>query len=170
MAIYSELGTGQRLYLDNQGNQTIVTLSSGGVGQQQQASSHFQTGAWTADPTVYQTPSGILVTITTATGTHSIQIQGSSASWLSETPPRGNATQLASHPVADHPADFSPQPLQPLKMGNMEMSFQPMQMKMGNMSMSMDTPNTTKRQFCSQCGTKVSESDRFCSHCGHQLA
>ncbi len=172
MAIYSEIGAGQRLYLENQGDRTIVTLASSGAGQQQQATTGFQTGAWTAEPQIYQTSSGIIVTVIAASGNNTIQIQGTSARLLTEAPTLISATRLPSieaGEVSGGPSMEPMKPMQPLKMGDMEMSFQPMQMRMGNMSMSMGE-TTAKRQFCSQCGAKVAESDRFCSSCGHQLS
>jgi ribosomal protein S27AE len=173
MAIYSEIGAGQRLYLENQGDRTIVTLASGSAGQQQQASSGLQTGVWTARPRIYQTPGGVMATITTATGDYSLQIQGASVQMTAGTPILGDATLLPSQQTEDRSTGVTMQPMQPMqpmKMGNMEMSLQPMQMRMGNMAMTMGETVTAKRQFCSQCGAKVGESDRFCSHCGHQLA
>jgi NADH pyrophosphatase NudC (nudix superfamily) len=73
MAIYSELPTGQRLYLDNQGLQTIVTLASGTVGQQQQSSSSFATGVWTKEPQIEIIPQGAIIEIITETGPHRMQ-------------------------------------------------------------------------------------------------
>jgi NADH pyrophosphatase NudC (nudix superfamily) len=168
MAIYSELPTGQRLYLDNQGTQTIVTLASGASGQQQQSSSSFATGIWTKEPEIQITPQGVIVNIITATGNHSIHIQGTSISLSS---PHAFASSQSSQSSSFSPLPMQPmQPMQPMKMGNMSMSFSPMEMQMGDMKMSMgETKQVNKRQFCSQCGAKVSENARFCSSCGHQL-
>lgn len=176
MAIYCELGTGQRLYLDNPDDRTIVTLASSAAGQQQQSSTGFPTGNWTAEPQIYQTTSGIIVTIITATGSNFLQIQGASVRLLRETPTLIGATKLPTGSIEENPASFSMppmqpmQPMQPLQMGDMRMSFQPMEMRMGNMAMSMGEPSPEKPRFCSQCGAKVAESDRFCSRCGHRLA
>jgi ribosomal protein S27AE len=165
MAIYSELPTGQRLYLDNQGTQTIVTLASGTVGQQQQSSSSFTTGVWTKEPQIQTTPQGVIIDIITATGTHSIQIQGTSISFSSP-----HTSQSSSSTISTSFSGSPMQPMQPMKMGNMSMNFSPMEMEMGDMKMKMgETKTVSKRQFCSQCGAKVTESDRFCASCGHQL-
>jgi hypothetical protein len=165
MAIYTELPTGQRLYLDNQGTQTIVTLVSGTSGQQQQSSSSFATGIWTKEPEIQITPQGVIVNIITATGNHRIHIQGTSISLSS---PNAFASSQSSQSGSFSSAPMTP--MQPMKMGNMSMSFSPMEMQMGDMKMSMgETKTANKRQFCSQCGAKVSENARFCSSCGHQL-
>lgn len=165
MVMYSELPTGQRLYLDNQGIQTIVTLASGASGQQQQSSSSFTTGVWTKEPEIQITPQGVIINIITATGNHSVHIQGASISLSS---PNAFAVSQSSQSSIVSPASMTP--MTPMKMGNMSMSFSPMEMQIGDMKMSMGEAKTaSKRQFCSQCGAKVSESDRFCSSCGVAL-
>jgi hypothetical protein len=171
MAYQCELGNGQRLFLDNPGTQTLITLSSSSAGQQQQATQSIQTGSWIADPEIFQIAGGAIAKLRTAQGEHFIQIQGSSISVLSSVPSLNYAQQMQMQQVASPPPI---QPMPPMKMGNMQMSLKPMEMKMGNMSMQMGTPTaptapSNTRQFCSQCGVTVKPSDRFCSSCGHQL-
>jgi hypothetical protein len=183
MAYLCELGNGQHLYIDNRGEQTIVTLASSQSGQQQQSSSGFQTGAWTAPPQVFQSASGSILQISTAQGTYSIQIQGNSMGAIGIPPSVSGLQPLqmqqGSVPPPTMPAMPPIKPLEPLKMGNMQMSMNPMEMQMGNMAMRMEpTPASTPptptaqgsaRRFCSQCGASVKSEDRFCSSCGHQL-
>lgn len=174
-----ELSTGQRIYLDCQGNQTIVTLSSSQPGQQQQSSCGFQTGAWTAPPQLFQTPGGAIIKITTAQAESLIQVQGSYVSMTSDLSAIGNARlaqmqQVASTPAISMPPMQPMKPMEPMKMGDMQMTMHPMTMQMGNMGMQMgaspaSTPQGQERRFCSQCGTRVEPSDRFCSSCGHQF-
>jgi hypothetical protein len=165
MPYVCELGTGQTLYLDNQGTQTLVTLASGSVGQQQQASSGYQTGTWTTPPQVYRTAGGMVVKITSTTGEYNLLIQGSSMSLTGEMSVE-NSQQLQTKPVEKMPAS-SMKPMQPLKMGNMEMNLNTMEMKIGDMELKMGAAKT--RNFCSQCGAKVKPNDRFCASCGHTL-
>jgi hypothetical protein len=168
MAIYSELPTGQSLYLNNQGMQTIVTLASGAVGQQQQSSSSFATGVWTKEPQIEIIPQGAIIEIITETGPHRIQIQGSSIGFSS--PHTSGVSQSSQSTTATSFSSSPMQPMQPMKMGNMSMNFAPMEMQMGDMKMSMgDTKTVSQVRFCSQCGAKVAATDRFCSSCGHQL-
>jgi hypothetical protein len=131
MPYLSELGTGQKVYLDNQGNQTIVTISSSSPGQQQQASSSFTTGSWTATPEVLQTPTGIILKIYTATGEQLIQLQGGSMSMVNSTP--GNIQQLQVQQTSTMPSTGM-KPMEPMKPMD---PMKPMEMRMGNMSMSM---------------------------------
>jgi hypothetical protein len=145
-----DLGAGHKIYLENQGSQTIIHNIISGPGQQQQSSSSFATGAWTATPTFHPTVNGVLIKLSTTQGEKEILIQG------------GNINLTGQKPL---------EPLAPLemKMGNMQMTMKPMQMKMGNMQMAMDSPPQSTKNYCSQCGAKLAPGDRFCSSCGHPL-
>lgn len=185
MAYGCDLGNGQRLYLDTQELQTIVTIASSSVGQQQQATSSLQTGAWTSSPEVYRTFEGVVVKLQTANGTQFIQIQGSSMGLATSAPSLSQAEQLPTQQTHVPDSPLSPmqpmepmKPIQPMTMGTMQMNLKPMEMKMGDMEMRMGaisagstnaaTPTPT-RQFCSQCGASIKPSDRFCASCGHQI-
>ncbi len=191
MAYVCDLGNGQRLYLDTQELQTIVTIASSSVGQQQQATNNLQTGAWTSSPEVYRTFEGIVVKLQTANGNQFIQIQGSSMGLATSAPALSQAEQLPTQQthVPDSPMQpiqpmepmkpIQPiQPMEPMTMEPMQMNLKPMEMKMGDMEMRMGamsagstnaaTPTPT-RQFCSQCGASIKPSDRFCASCGHKI-
>ncbi len=177
MAYACDLGTGQRIYLDNQGMQTIITAMSGGPGQQQQSSTGFQTGSWIAPPEIFQTAGGAVLKVTTAQGEHFIYIQGTSMQVMGGAPSLSGSQQMQVQQVSSVPSSsMSPmEPMKPMSMGGMQMN--PMEMRMGDMEMRMgsptapsSTPNTASpRRFCSQCGTAVEPEDRFCSSCGHRL-
>ncbi|MEM6835565.1 MAG: zinc ribbon domain-containing protein [Cyanobacteria bacterium P01_C01_bin.120] len=197
MAYTCDLGSGQRLYLENIGEQTAVTMAVSRTGQQQQSSSRFTSGSWTQAPEVFQTQQGIVIRLHTTQGTHHAQLQGSQLSVMSPSPSLGSAQQMSmqsgvampgTSPAMDNTSSMSPlapmeplpplPPMQPLQMDNMEMNIQPMHMRMGNMEMQLgnskssatDQPQaTSQRNFCTQCGTAVQSGDRFCAHCGHQL-
>lgn len=180
MAYVCELGTGQSVYLENQGAQTVVTLISRGAGQQQQTSSSFTTGVWTSPPQVFQTPQGMVVKVISEPGERTLQIQGTSVSVLGGTPEGRDSQQLTVHEVTDVPVSplkpmepMRMEPMQPmnLTMGDMQMKMNPMSMRMGNMELRMGSaaPEKSLKSFCSQCGTSVKPEDRFCSSCGHQL-
>jgi hypothetical protein len=180
MTYVCNLGTGQQIFLNNQTTHTIVTIASTQSGQQQQASSSFQTGIWTAPPQAFQSAAGILIKIQSTQGEHHIQIQG-------------NQIQIGSFPISEPgqalpmqqidqnstPPEIQPmqpmkpmepmQPMQPMRMGNMSMSMNPMKIQMGNMELEMKTAAPTTPKFCSQCGTAVKPDDRFCASCGSRL-
>ncbi|BBD53679.1 hypothetical protein NIES204_09540 [Planktothrix agardhii NIES-204] len=173
MAYVCELGTGQSVYLENQGAQTVVTLISSSPGQQQQASSSFTTGVWSSPPQVFQTPYGLVLKVISEQGERSLQIQGTSVSILGEMPSVTDSQQLTVQEVTRvsvsplkpmEPMKMEPMKPMNLKMGDMQMNMNPMSMRMGSGS-SEENP----KSFCSQCGTSVKPEDRFCSNCGHQL-
>jgi len=187
MAYTCDLGSGQRIYLNNTGADTIITLASSSTGQQQQASSRFQVGAWTQPPELYRRGANVFIKLSTSQGDHYLQLQGNQMGALGAAPDLSNCQQMgmqqAAAPATPSIPDMEPmqpmQPMQPMTMGDMQMSTQPMQMRMGNMAMSMGESgqnrpanadaNTGGRRFCTQCGQPVSPSDRFCGQCGHQL-
>ncbi|HEY9884343.1 MAG TPA: zinc ribbon domain-containing protein [Thermosynechococcaceae cyanobacterium] len=192
MGYRCEWATGQSVYLENVDDQTRVTLTNSSPGQQQQSSSHVQTGRWTAPPEVLQAAIGLVVKLLTAQGERFIYIQGNQVSTSKEAPSWGDAQPLPVHvdstPAAMAPTPSMPpmQPLPPMKMGDMQMNQTAMTMQMGKMRMEMNpieplskpSPQTgveklstsaVQRNFCSQCGSTLKPSDRFCAHCGHRL-
>ncbi len=169
-----QLATGQQLSVDNQGAQTVVTISNNSAGQQQRTTNSFNTGIWIVPPEMSilhergfaNDPTGATVKITTPTGTVLIQV-------------RGNSIQIQSAHSGEHQSSTSTsstfttgmapiQPMQPMQMGNMQMNMQPMVMKMGDMELNMDA-TASQSKFCSQCGTPVKPADKFCASCGHKL-
>ena len=186
MAYVCELGAGQRVYLENQGVQTVVTLISSSPGQQQQASNSFTTGVWSSPPQVFQTPYGMVLKITSEQGEKTLQIQGSGVSVISSMPLGKDSEQLPVHEVATLPVSPMPgveslkpmppmnpmepmtpmkmSPMEPMKplepmnlnMGNMQMSMNPMEMRMGNMGMRMGSP----------APQNTPQTQRFCTQCG----
>lgn len=189
MAYVCELGSGHNVYLDNQGEQTLITSMMGTPGQQQQSSNSFETGCWTALPEIYQISQGVVIKLTTTQGEKFIQVQGSNMSSMTSIPSLQKSQQMQINQSEATPFTSSipvqetlppMQPMQPMKMGNMEMGMNPMEMRMGNMHLSMgsgnsesahpEKPQSTGRNFCNQCGVALDPEDRFCSSCGHKLA
>jgi zinc-ribbon domain len=190
MAYMCEISPNRQVYIDTQGNNTIVTLMTGGPGQQQQASNSFQTGDWVSPPEIFTVPLGAVIKLHTTQGEHYVQIQGGSmtlGSASSVAASQQMQMQQADTPAAPSMTPMQPlKPMQPMKMGNMEINNNPMEMRMGNMHMQMGhmrmgepiqsaqsaSPSQSAqptRKFCSQCGVSVEPSDRFCSSCGHRL-
>lgn len=197
MAAYTcDLDNGQHIYIENQEQQTVIKLTSGGRGQQQSQSNSFETGKWRVPPTVFQTGDGVVLRIEAEQGQHFIQLQANRMSRLDAEPSlsdadvlplRQDATEAASSQSFMQPMQpMDPmKPMEPMKpmsqmqIDDMQMQMKPMMMRMGNMEMRMGEPlktNTTPEQrqslknFCPQCGSKVGQSDRFCSNCGNALA
>ena len=158
-----ELATGQQISVENQGAQTVVTISSISAGQQQRTINSFNTGIWIVPPEMSIEPTGATLKITTFTGAVLIQV-------------RGNSIQMQSTSSGEHQSSTSSSststtgmaPMQPMQMGNMQMNMQPMVMKMGEMELNMGA-TASKQTFCTQCGTPVKPVDKFCAGCGHKL-
>lgn len=162
MAYQCDLGTGQRLYLENRGTQTIVRLTSGRDRQQQSQQSNFETGKWQDLPKVFLTDTGIVLQIESAQKQSLLSLQAQRIGTLNNLPDMTDAEVLSLQPTEAIASSFKP--MEPMKMEPMEMRMGNMQMRMGN-----SDPQSTQR-FCSQCGESVKVGDRFCSHCGTQLS
>lgn len=140
-------GTGQRLLLDNQGDQTRVTLASSGAGQQQQSTQGVQTGRWVAQPEAFQTAGGMVVKLQTISGTLFLQIQSGQIGLVDagavEAGSGARPVSLQAMPAEANLSVMQPMsPIQPMQMGNMSMSLNPMSMRMGNMEMRMGEPSS----------------------------
>lgn len=174
-----DFGLGQKIYLDNSGSTTAITLASSSPGQQQQSCTQVQTGPWIEVPQAARLDCGVLLRCVTAQGVFVWQVQGTqiaiadAAAW-----PAHRAVAL--QPTEAGPAAMPPmapmqpmtplEPMAPMAMGNMRMSSNPMTMQMGNMTLSMGHVETPKaKQFCTHCGSATQSGDRFCGSCGHQL-
>ena len=71
-----DLGNGQRLLVQNEGDDTQIALSSGGSGQQQNQSTGFSTGAWSRPPQLFRTPENLVLRIESKSGPKFISIHG----------------------------------------------------------------------------------------------
>ena len=135
-----DLGNSRAIYLSNQGVVTMVTVYSGGAGQQQQSSQGFSTGEWTATPKLYQVGGGYVVTVF-AEQTFYFLVQGGQMQVSSGTDRERIAqgmSGLEPLPMVEGEMPSAPG-MAGMKMKGMEpmTQMQPMTMTMGNMSMSM---------------------------------
>lgn len=185
MAYVCDLGTGQQIYLQNQDDQTSITLTTSGPGQQQSQGSSIHTGRWTLPPTVFRLPTGVVLRIEATRGQFFVQVQAGVMQLMSAAPHLADAEVLSLRQVAGTTAasqsSMAPmppmepmkpmEPMEPMKMGDMEMRMKPMEMRMGNMHLQMGSPSqpAEKKRFCTQCGAPVGANDRFCGQCGHRL-
>jgi ribosomal protein S27AE len=187
MAYVSDLGKGQRIYLENPDRQTVITVSHHSAGQQQSQQSGFTTGEWIAPPTLFRTPTGVIVQIETAEGRSYLQVQANSIRALSKAPSledadvvpmeseEGESTLIQPMQPMEATQPMKPmkskspmkpmQPMKPMKMGDMEMQMNPMQMRMGNMEMRMEPSSPRSLE-----STASSATQRFCTQCGNLVA
>lgn len=123
MAYMSELGAGWRVYLDNPGGQTVVTVMTSSLGQQQQSSSSVKTGDWLVPPTILRSPERVVIQITIAQGQQFIHLQGSQMSVSGVAPVMGSFQQMQLQTVQTMPESTLPsmpsmppmQPMQPMQ-------------------------------------------------------
>lgn len=173
-----DLGLGQKIYLDNSGSTTVITLASSSPGQQQ-SGTQVQTGPWTEVPQATRSGSGMLLRCVTAQGVFIWQVQGMQIS-KADTAVWPAQQAVFLQPIETGPSAMPPmapikpitpiKPMAPMTMGNMHMSANPMTMQMGDMTLSLGNAEASNAQkFCTQCGSATKAGDRFCGNCGHQL-
>ncbi|MBD1917568.1 MULTISPECIES: zinc ribbon domain-containing protein [Cyanophyceae] len=172
MPYYCDLSPGQKIYLDNSGPNTVITLASGEAGQQQQSSTQVRTGPWTEVPQITRVGGGVLLRCVTVQGIFVWQVQGTqiraapATAWAADQATPMQATEVEP-PIASMPPM---PPMPPMQMGDMEMSLNPMTLRMREMTLGSNTPTVNTQKFCTQCGAAIAQSDRFCGSCGHQLS
>src|SRR5271165_4078044 len=71
-----DLGNGQRLLVQNDGDNTQVALSSGDSGQQQNQSTGFSTGEWSRPPELFRTAENLVLRLESKSGVKFIGVQG----------------------------------------------------------------------------------------------
>ncbi|NJP07828.1 MAG: zinc-ribbon domain-containing protein [Chloroflexaceae bacterium] len=191
MAYQCNLGTGQVLFVENRGDQTLVTLVSASGGQQQSQRNSLTTGPWTAPPSVFRTTQGMfLLRVETHQAQHYIQVQSGGMQALQSAPSLVQADSLPLQQVAQQAGTESPamapmqpmepmQPMQPMKpmepmkpmdpmqmqMGDMQMQMNPMRMKMGDMQL-----EAQPAQPAAAKPAAIRSAKRFCTQCGQEVA
>jgi hypothetical protein len=149
-----DMGPGQFLAVASDGGKTVLTMQSGGVGQQQSQQSSFVAGPWIAPPMAWELGGIYHVRIQTQGGTLWLQA-GRGQIGLGQTPPP-NANPLPGRSMsAPPPPSMSEMP--PMK---------PMKMRMGNMAMQMgdmpkmgEAPRTTASSDLQQENLRLREEN-----------
>jgi zinc-ribbon domain len=153
----------------------MVSLMSGGPGQQQSQSNGFDTGEWVGPPVLFRSAAGLVLQIKATRGDFFIALQSSGMSMLDRTPSLAGANVLSLQ-IADAEPAHGSRPMEPMK--PMEpMTLNPMEMRMGDMYMGMGRSEAQPqprhepraKRFCTQCGKPVGSADRFCAYCGTRL-
>lgn len=178
----TKLTANRTLYVQNNGNQTIVALQSSDPGQQQSQSQAFKSGNWLVPPTLFQTSNGLVLRVEGEAGQKFVQLLSGGIQVMDSSPSLSGAQTLALQIVEEstsQPAIESMKPMEPMKpmkpMKPME-AMKPMKMEMGDMRLEMGGSSARESasagqgaRFCSQCGTPIKSADKFCSQCGHQV-
>ncbi|RMG06244.1 MAG: zinc ribbon domain-containing protein, partial [Cyanobacteria bacterium J055] len=112
MAYICQLSETHSIYLENLGEQTVITTTNSSPGQQQQSSSSFTTGNWTKPPQVFPASGGVAIAISGSRGDCTIQVRGNSIAVTSDRVSVANAQQLHVQQVANVPTSTMP-PMEP---------------------------------------------------------
>lgn len=154
-----DMGPGQFLAILSDGDKTVLTLQSSGVGQQQSQQSSFSTGPWIAPPQAWEYAGIYYVRVQTQGGSLWLQA-GRGQIGLGQTPP-ANATPLPGRSMSSS----QPQPIPEMP------PMKPMEMRMGNMAMQMgdlpkmqmgsmgDTPKTNTSPDLQQENLRLREEN-----------
>jgi hypothetical protein len=126
-----DMGPGQFLAVASDGEKMVLTMQSGGVGQQQSQQSSFVAGQWIAPPMAWELGGIYYVRVQTQGGTLWLQA-GRGQIGLGQTPPP-NANPLPGRSMSAPPPIPEMPPMKPMEMPSMK----PMEMRMGNMAMQM---------------------------------
>jgi hypothetical protein len=162
-----DLENGQRLIVENDGDNTIVVLSSGGEGQQQSQATGFETGKWSKAPALFRVKQGLVLRVATKRGSRFISVRGNGIQSLRGEPDLEDAKELKLRESEETIAMEPIKPMEPMK------PMRPMEMRMGNMHMRMggiEEEAKSEKRFCTKCGKPAQKDDRYCAHCGNKLA
>ncbi len=110
-----DLESGQRLIVQNDGDDTLVALSSGDEGQQQSQSTGFQTGKWAKTPELFQTRGGLVLRLETKNGMEYIRIRGSQIQSMRSEPDLENAEKLKLKKSDENVAMKPMEPMRPME-------------------------------------------------------
>src|SRR5271166_1682374 len=110
------LGNGQRLLVQNDGDNTQVVLSSGDSGQQQNQSTGFNTGEWSKPPELFHSSEKLVLRIESKSGVEFIAVHGNQIESMRSEPNLKNAEKLTLKESDENIARMKPmEPMKPMK-------------------------------------------------------
>jgi zinc-ribbon domain len=168
-----DLENGQRLIVQNEGDDTVVALSSDDEGQQQSQSTVFNTGKWSKTPELFSSRGALVLRLESKSGVEFIRVRGNQIQSMRSEPDLDNAERRKLKESDENVAMKPIEPMKPMAPMKPMGSMRPMEMRMGDMHMSMGTRERAgepAKRFCTQCGKQAQIEDRFCASCGHALS
>src|SRR5258708_27783803 len=157
-----DLENGQRLIVQNDGDDTLVTLRSDDEGQQQSQCTGFETGRWLKPPELFRTSGKLMLRLVSKGGVEFIRVRGTQIQLMRSEPELESAERLKLK-KSDESVGMKPmEPMKPMKPMEPMGRMRPMEMQMGGMHMSMGSPEKeaeTAKRFCSQCGKPARDGD-----------
>ena len=111
-----DLENGQRLLVQNAGDDTNVALSSGDSGQQQNQSTGFSTGKWSKAPELFRISEKLVLRIESKSGVKVISIDGNQIESMRSEPDLKNAEKLTLKESDENIARMKPmEPIKPME-------------------------------------------------------
>jgi hypothetical protein len=116
MAYSCDIGNGQRLLVQNDGDNTEVALSSGDSGQKQNQGSGFTTGEWSKPPELFRTREDLVLRLEGKNGVRFIGIHGDQIESMRSEPKLENAEKMTLKESNENIARMKPmEPMKPMK-------------------------------------------------------
>jgi hypothetical protein len=116
MTYTQNIGNGQRLLVENDGDDTRVALNSGDSGQQQNQSAGFNTGKWSKPPELFRTGGDIVLRLESKSGVRFVSVHGHQIQSMSSEPDLKNAEKLTLKESDERIARMEPmKPMEPIK-------------------------------------------------------
>jgi hypothetical protein len=116
MTYMHDIGNGQRLLVENDGDDTQVALSSGDSGQQQNQSTGFNTGKWSKPPELFRSSENLVLRLESKSGVQFISVHGHQIETMSSEPDLKTAEKLTLKESDENIARMKPmKPMEPMK-------------------------------------------------------
>jgi hypothetical protein len=116
MTYACDIGNGQRLLVENDGDETQVALSSGDVGQQQNQSTGFNTGNLSKPPELFRTSENLVLRLESKSDVKFIGIYGHQIESMRDEPVLENAEKLTLEESNEKIERMKPmEPMKPMK-------------------------------------------------------
>jgi hypothetical protein len=103
-----DLGNGQRLLVENDGDDTQVALSSGDSGQQQNQSAGFNTGKWSKPPGLFRSSENLVLRLESKSGVQFISVNGNQIESMRDAPDLKNAENLTLKESTENVGQMKP--------------------------------------------------------------
>jgi hypothetical protein len=115
MNYFYNMVNGGRIEFRNEGNQTFVSVSSRGAGQQQSQGSGFSTGAWSKEPSLFGLQNELILEIHTQEGSRFLRVNANQIRSMDNPPELGNAKQLPLEKSSEESGMKLMKPMEPMK-------------------------------------------------------
>jgi hypothetical protein len=115
MNYQGQLQTGEKILLQNDGEQTHIQLQSGDEGKRESQGSGFETGKWKKTPTLFSSGEGAVLRIEGSDGEAFVEITGHGINRLSEAPNLDGAEEIELSETDEELAEMHMKPMAPMK-------------------------------------------------------